>query len=76
MLPQVPEQLPNKWIQNTDIAKDRSYAIFCCLAYWLDAVNTTNTFKSDLKGLLAKYPSVDSLAMGFPAGWEQEPLWC
>ena len=64
-----------KWLKNTNIANDRSYAIFCCLAYWLNAVNNTNTFKSDLKKLLAKYPSVDSSAMGFPIGWKREPLW-
>lgn len=76
MLLQIPKELPNKWIRNTDIANDRSYAIFCCLAYWLDAVTVTNTFKSDLKNLLAKYPFVNPSAMGFPAEWKQEPLWC
>ncbi len=75
MLPQIPKKLPNKWLKNTNITNDRSYAIICCLAYWLNAVNNTNTFKSDLKKLLAKYPSVDPSAMGFPKGWKHEPLW-
>ena len=76
MLPQIPKQLPNKWLKNTDIAIDRSYAIFCCLAYWLNAVNPKNTFQSDFKILLAKYPTVDPSAMGFPIGWNKEKLWC
>ena len=75
MLLQIPKKLPNKWLNNTNIANDRSYALFCCLAYWLNAVNNTNTFKSDLKKLLGKYPSVDPTAMGFPTGWKREPLW-
>ena len=75
MLPQIPKNLPNKWLKNTSIANDRSYALFCCLAYWLNAVNATNTFKSDLKKLLQKYPSVSPTAMGFPTGWKREPLW-
>ncbi len=28
-----------------------------------------------LKNLLADFPDVDTAAMGFPIGWEQEPLW-
>ena len=72
---QIPKQLPNKWIRNTDIANDCSYAIFCCLAYWLNAVNATNTFKADLKRLLAKFPAVNPSAMGFPSRWKQEELW-
>ncbi len=29
----------------------------------------------DFKALLTKYPTVDTAAMGFPRGWQQEPLW-
>jgi hypothetical protein len=25
--------------------------------------------------LLSDYPSIDLNAMGFPKGWQQEPLW-
>ena len=25
--------------------------------------------------LLSAYPSIDVTAMGFPRGWENEPLW-
>jgi hypothetical protein len=28
-----------------------------------------------LKGLFAQFPDVDLSAIGFPQGWEKEPLW-
>ena len=31
--------------------------------------------KSKIDALLANYPNMDTAAMGFPKGWEQEPLW-
>jgi hypothetical protein len=34
-----------------------------------------NTFTQKLKLLLAEYPTIDIKAMGFPAGWHNEPLW-
>ena len=31
--------------------------------------------KQNLLELFKKYPSADKRAMGFPCGWENEPLW-
>ena len=31
--------------------------------------------RSSLLKLFAEYPNVDLHAMGFPKGWENEPLW-
>lgn len=31
--------------------------------------------KAKIDALLADYPSIDINAMGFPNGWENEPLW-
>ena len=38
-------------------------------------INGKSHFVSGLKNLIAKYPMVDVAAMGFPASWENEPLW-
>ena len=51
------------------------YPQLCCIAYLLNAIDTQNTFATEFKALLAKYPTVDAIAMGFPNGWQQEPLW-
>ena len=31
--------------------------------------------KAKIDVLLADYPAIDTIAMGFPSGWESEPLW-
>jgi hypothetical protein len=31
--------------------------------------------KAKIDALLAEYPDIDTAAMGFPRGWESEPLW-
>ena len=31
--------------------------------------------QANFKDLLTRYPEVDTNAMGFPQGWEKEPLW-
>ena len=41
----------------------------------LNSIDSQNTFTSDIKALLAKYPSVDPTAMGFVKDWQNEPLW-
>lgn len=43
--------------------------------YWLNSIDQNNTFVADFKSLLAKNPTVDVAAMGFPKDWKQEPLW-
>ena len=41
----------------------------------LNSINPQNTFVQDFKSLLKKYSSVQPSMMGFPRGWENEPLW-
>ena len=36
--------------------------------------NNSN-MKAKIDALLSTYPSIDTNAMGFPRGWESEPLW-
>lgn len=53
----------------------RVYYILSIILYFLQTVNPKNTFASRFKNLLAKYPMADIRAMGFPADWQDEPLW-
>ena len=61
------------------IINDEAYAerLLGSIGYfnWLNSINPDNSFVQDFKQLLAKYPIVDSAAMGFPRGWQSEPLW-
>jgi len=67
--------LRNAWVNVSGIAPYSLYAVLCCITYWLNGIDAQNTFAADLKALLAKYPTVDVAAMGFPQGWAGEPLW-
>lgn len=73
--PQMTGKIRGSWISHTDIDSNRLYAVLCCTAYWMGSINGKSHFVSGLKNLIAKYPMVDVAAMGFPASWENEPLW-
>lgn len=74
--PQMPKTLARgDWLTDFSFPPDKIYPQLCCIAYWLNAIEQKNTFVADFKALLTKYPTVDTAAMGFPRGWQQEPLW-
>ena len=73
--PNLPNYLPNTWICERQVNRDKLYSHLCYIAYWLNGINPSNTFTKDIQALLSKYPVVDPAAMGFPRGWENEPLW-
>ncbi len=74
--PQMPKTLAGgDWLTDFSFPPDKIYPQLCCIAYWLNAIDQKNTFVADFKALLTKYPTVDTAAMGFPRGWQQEPLW-
>lgn len=73
--PQIPRRLPSNWLIMSSIQPERIYAQLCCIEYLLNAIARGTHFKQRLKALLAQYPNVDPHAMGFPKGWESEPLW-
>lgn len=73
--PVLPAVMPRDWVANVAVDDRRIYARLCCLVYWLNAIDGENGFVEDLKALLVSHPNVDVAAMGFPEGWDEEPLW-
>ncbi len=73
--PQLPQKLNGMWVDCSKISRAKLYAQLCCLAYLQDYIHPDNDFKLQLKSLLKAHPNVDVAAMGFPIGWENEPLW-
>ena len=63
------------WIDSTKTDAKRIYYRICIIKYLLFTVSPNNRFTQKIKSLLAEYPTVDTRAMGFPAGWQNEPLW-
>ena len=73
--PQLPQRLNGKWVDCSKICSAKLYAQLCCLAYLQNHIHPSNDFTLQLKSLLQSHPNVDVAAMGFPVGWENDPLW-
>ena len=60
------------WYQTLLVPKN------CFINQCLQSVINSNIevfFKAKIDTLLAEFPDIDIAAMGFPRGWESEPLW-
>ena len=64
----------NNWITLPTDAL-RIYFNLCIIKYFLNIISPNNDMKAKVDALLSAYPSIDVTAMGFPRGWESEPLW-
>ena len=73
--PQLPLKLNGMWIDCSGIERAKLYAQLCFLVCLQNQIHPDNDFKQQLKSLLKAHPNVDVAAMGFPVGWENEPLW-
>ncbi len=70
----IPNRMSGAWITlPTDPM--RVYFDLCIIKYFLDIISPQNDMCDKLLHLLADFPSIDHAAMGFPQGWQQEPLW-
>jgi abortive infection bacteriophage resistance protein len=68
---------PAPWIKNVPNVSEHHllYIHACCMKYLLDVCSPGHHFKIRLVNLLKGYPNVDLNALGFPADWQDEPLW-
>ena len=72
--PMLPNRMTGSWISHpTDTL--RIYFNLCIIKYFLNIISPNNDMKAKIDVLLSAYPSIDTNAMGFPKGWEDEPLW-
>ena len=72
--PMLPNRMSGRWITlQTDPM--RTYFDLCIIKYFLNVISPQNDMTDKLKTLLIAYPGIDAVAMGFPRGWESEPLW-
>ena len=72
--PMLPNRMTGSWITLPTDAL-RIYFNLCIIKYFLNIISPNNDMKAKVDALLAAYPSIDVTAMGFPRGWESEPLW-
>ena len=72
--PMLPNRMRGAWLTlHTDPL--RIYFNISIIKYFLDIISPQNDMRDKLLRLLSDYPSIDLNAMGFPRGWQQEPLW-
>ena len=74
MLPMIPRRTTHAWI-TLSANPLRIYYNLCIIKYFLDTISPNNDMSLKLRNLLAAFPIVDPVAMGFPEGWENEELW-
>ena len=55
--------------------KQRVYYNMCIIKYFLDIISPNNDMLDKMNNLFGRFPEIDLVALGFPVGWEQEPLW-
>ena len=74
-MPQLPRRLPLTWVDTQHIRPMKLYAQLCTLLYLEQSITPNSQIKNMLLSLLNAYPNTITRQMGFPRGWENEPLW-
>ena len=74
-MPQLPRRLPLTWVDTQHIRPMKLYAQLCVLLYLEQSITPNSQIKDRLLSLLKAYPNTITRQMGFPRGWENEPLW-
>ena len=73
--PQMPRNAHKTWLQNTNVANNKTYFILSMINYLLQTVNPKSNFKGRFNALLSEFSNIDTKSMGFPENWKNEPLW-
>ena len=72
--PVLPKHISHSWI-TLPVNTQRIYFDICIIKYFLDVISPENDMLAKLQWLFVDYPEIDLRALGFPDGWEFEPLW-
>lgn len=75
IVPKLPYNTENTFIQNANIYDNKLYAQLCCINYITRIISPDSSFVSDLKELLKTCNLVSCKEMGFPDDWKNEPIW-
>ena len=68
------KKLKRPWVSE-EVSPYRTFYEICIIKWFIDIVSPNNDMKGHLQQLLADFPMIDIKAMGFPANWQEEPLW-
>jgi abortive infection bacteriophage resistance protein len=74
-IPKLPEDTLYPFVINKRVHANKLYAQLICMLYILHIISPGHQFIERLKHLVSNCPQVDLREMGFPEGWENEPIW-
>lgn len=74
IIPNDMKRMDRPWI-TLPADKRKIYYNICIIKYFLDIISPNNDLEAKLRWLFIDFPQIDLAAMGFPKGWEMEPLW-
>ena len=73
--PKILSKPPFRWVKDVPTDTQKIYLHLCIMRYLLNIISPVNTFATNLKALIKKYPSVDPNAIGLKPNWDEEALW-
>lgn len=74
----VKPKIPRKqliWHQPVEVANNRIFGILTICKYSMDRIAPQSRWPKRLGDLLAEYPDVPKISMGFPDDWQNCPIW-
>ena len=71
----IPRKTTYTFLQNKNILPYKVYAYICCMQYVLNIISPQHSFRDKLVALMAECPLLQEKEMGFPVGWQNEPIW-
>ena len=74
ILPMIPKRISHPWI-TLPVDPQRTYFNICVIKYFIGVISPNNDMLTKLRWLFVDFPEIDLAAMGFPKGWEMEPIW-
>jgi abortive infection bacteriophage resistance protein len=66
---------PFPWVNHRPFNERLLYSQLISLKFLMNRISPGNHMTAKLLALIAKYPSISLVEMGFPANWEHAPLW-
>lgn len=64
-----------EWHPHSEISRGRVFIILTIVRFLLRQIAPTSGWEARLRLLLKNNPDISTVAMGFPGGWEESPLW-
>lgn len=72
--PKIPRKQP-AWHQPIEVDNNRIFGVLTICKYCLDKIAPQSRWPQRLNELLAEYPDIPKISMGFPDNWQSCPIW-